>query len=366
MKELCSNPEDPDLLYRLGYHLVSMKRPDAAKSFLERCLLQVGNNADVLYELGFCNYLNRDFNRANEILLKAVPDLSPERAAAALFLRIECLLYADRAGEGAELLRLARKEDRANERAGTLEALALMYERYNRLERSSTPLDLRCWHFIRHGGALLAQSSAGSSRGLFENQAMNALATGALLRLLQAVMERLKIRVDAILHIGGGSNILALATGSLLKRPVREWSCRARSNEMLVIPDMQALDSAGILPIDRDECPFLFCFQLFPLLDYPVLPEIIGLMSKKFRFPWEERVELINDKKTGTRARRLEKDSCDPEITACKIADAARMLPEDKKAPQVAAFYECNNDLLVWSRKQAIARRRFFNPLPIP
>ncbi|MBU0754853.1 MAG: tetratricopeptide repeat protein, partial [Planctomycetes bacterium] len=157
IKALSKDPGNPDLLYQTGYHLVSMGKPDVAKSFLEACLREVGPNPELHYELGYCHYRNGDYSRATHLLKKAIKDLDPERTVDAELLLIENLLYAGQVQEGQDLLDRGGEEYRAWEREDSIEALQLMYARHKGID-DPPPWDLRTWHFIRHGGVLLSQS----------------------------------------------------------------------------------------------------------------------------------------------------------------------------------------------------------------
>lgn len=358
---LARDPENPDLLYRTGYHLINMGRPEVARSFLETCLRLMGDNADVLYELGFCNYYDRKYGRAADILKKASPDLDPERSLAADLLTIECLLYADRTEEGRRMLQHHADDFRRADRGDTVDALELMYLRNDRIQLDK-PWDLRTWHFIKHGGMILAQSNLKESRGYFESLSMNALAVGAVLRLLKAVLEGLKIPLEAILYVEGESFPLAMALGSLLSRPIRSFENRSGGDELLVVADMDSLSSFSAHPVNRDDCAYLFCFQVFPLREYMLLPDIVGVMALNFRFPWQERVELIDDGRGNPKARSIPADTRDPQILGAELADAARLLPQDAKAPKIVSFYKAHRELLVGCNRERFNLRRTFNP----
>jgi tetratricopeptide (TPR) repeat protein len=362
MKALAQDTDNPDLLYRNGFHLVTVGRPDVGKAFLEACLKKVGHHPDVMYELAYCHYRDRKFSRAADLLKRASKDLSLERAVHAELLMIECLLYADRVEEGRELLNKAGDEYRAWGRDDTVDALELMFARNGKVG-SPRPWDLRTWHFVQHGGILLAQSEKGKAGGHFESLAMNALAVGGVLRLLKGVLDGLKISPAALLYLNRGSYILALATGMLLDRPVRSWENRSSSDEFLVIPDLLCLEEERIQPVNREDCANIFCFQVFPLRPYAVTPEIVGLIATRFRFPWQERVEMFNDKKEGTQARNIPEDSRDPEQIAGEIAEAARVLPEDSKLTKILGFYKGHRNMLLSTLPDRYLNRRRFDPL---
>lgn len=361
MQALAKDPNDARRLYEAGYHWINMGRPEVGRSFLEACLKRVGSNPMVTYELAYCNYLDRKFERAVHLLEKAVPDLGHEHVVNAELLRIECLLYAGRGEEGEALLEKTDDEFRAWDRGESADALRLLYARHKK-SRAPLPWDLRAWHFVQHGGVLLAQSDR-SSGGRFDSLAMNALAVGGILRLLQAVVEGLRLPVDAFLHMGGESLALALALGSLLNHPVRHWEERAGSREMLVTPDLAFLERKSMAPVDRSDCAYLFCFRVFPLKNHVFVPEIIGVMANRFRFPWQERVEMIKKSDDETELRDIPIDDRDLESIATELADAARLLPDDKKAPELVKFYRRHSDLLLLNHPDRFPRRRHFSTL---
>ena len=361
MEKLAEDDGNPDLHYELGYHFINMGQPDVAKTFLESCLQIVGDNPDVLYELGYCNFMDQKYGRAAAILKRASENLDPERALAADLLQVECLLYDDRYDEGRDLLGRIEPGLSASGRQDSVDALAIMYHRF-KITEAPRPYDLRTWHFIKQGGVLLAQSDRGKSGGHFDAMAMNALAVGGLLRLLKGLVKGIRMKVDAVLHVDGDSLPLALAVGSLLERPVRAFAEKTGNDEMLVIPDLDCLDQARVHPVSRDEVAHIFCFQAFPLREYLIVPEILGLMALRFRFPWQERVEIIHG---GERpeGRSVPADDRSPEEIGMEIADAARMLPEDSRAGKMIDFYRRHRAHLVSSSVDRYPERRFFNPL---
>lgn len=361
LESLAEDPEEPNRLYLAGFHLITMGRPDVAKSFLEACLRKVGSHPDVLYELGFCHFRDGNYTRAVNLLKKAVPNLTPERAVGAELLLIENLLYAGSIEEGLNLLERAGEEYRSWGRGDSVQALELMYARYRKID-SPQPWDLRTWHYVRHGSLLLSQSKRGKPSGIFDALSMNYLAVAGMLRILKSIVEGLEIRLNHLLHLDRSSRILALALGRLLDKPVLAWKDRSDADAMLVIPDMTALETAAELPIDREVCTTIFCFQVFPLQQYALLPEIVGLLANRFRFPWEERVEIINREKGSPQARNVPADPRDPEAIATEIVEAAQLLPEYDQAPELISFYQAHRDLLLYGNPDRFPQRRHFDP----
>jgi hypothetical protein len=191
---------------------------------------------------------------------------------------------------------------------------------------------------------------------------MNALAVGGILRLLQALIKGLKLPLEAVLHLGGDSYPLALAIGNLITCPVRHWDNRSGQGEMLVLPRMENLEEAGIRPVNRSECALLFCFQVSPLRDYALLPELIGVISHPFPFPWQERVEVIPDAKDDPMARGIPSYDSSFEAIARELVKAALLLPEDAKAPKLIAFYRAHRDTLICCHPERFPERRYFHP----
>lgn len=358
---LARDPTDPEKLYAVGHHFVSMNRPDAARPFLEACLQRSGRMAEVLYELAFCNFLDRKFERAADILEKTAGRLSPRREIDALLLRVESLLYAGRTAEGARILKEEGARIEASGRKDAKEALEFMYARHLRME-APPPWDLRTWHYVKHGGVLLARSGR-EGQGVFTRLSMNVLAVGALLRLLAALLEALEIRLEAVLHLDRiPSFILAMALGNLLERPVRSWRERSRGEELLALPHLGMTDDMTPRPVRRVECPYLFAFHAYPFREYAVLPEFLGLIAVRFRFPWEERVEIVEKKDGRTEARAVKADDRKPEEIGREIADAARLLPEDKNLQALRAFYTARREGLVCCNPDRYPERRMFHP----
>ena len=181
--------------------------------------------------------------------------------------------------------------------------------------------------------------------------------------LLAAALEGLGIRLDAVLHLDRiPSFILALALGNLIERPVRSWRARAGGEELLVLPRLSMVDDMDPRPVKRAECSLLFAFHAFPFREYAVLPECLGLLATRFRFPWEERVELVEKKEGGTEVRSVKADDRKPEEIGREIAEAARLLPEDKNVGDLVAFYRARREGLVCCDPRRFPERRIFHP----
>lgn len=351
--------ENPERLYDVGYFLVGMGRPDVGRSFLSACLERDPANDDVRYELGFAHYLNRSYTEAVDALRDAAAGLSPERAAAAECLTVECLLYGGRREEAEALLDRLNADPGDDATAESLDALGLMARRLHRLE-DSEPDDLRTWHFVQHGGVLLAESRAEDGSGRFRSLSLNPAAVGAVIRLLEYFLKGINITPDAVLHAGGESYTLALAAASILERPVRSLDERTGSNELLVIPDLDAIEGRERELSERDEVAYLFCFRIDPGKPCRILPEIAGIMAQQFRFPWQERVEVAARPGKKPKAFTIPADTRDAETVAREIADLARALPEDSKMVKVLNFYRRHRDLLVVSNSAVFPVRRAF------
>ena len=361
-KKLHEAPENPQNLYAAGYFLVSMGRADIGRSFLKACLDRAPGNAAVRYELGYALFLLHEYDEAAGHLAAAAEDLSPERRAAARLLIVECRLYGGRLDEAVETLSSLEEGEEAEGREDTVEALRLMAARLLRFGRDR-PGSLREWHFVQHGGVILALSRDPERRGRFGPLAMNPAAVGAVLRLLRTFLDGMGIGISAVVHPGGESRPLAVAAGLVLDRPTRPLSEKGDGRELLVVPDQRALEGIERVARDRESIPYLFCFRMNPSARCPVLPDIIGLMASTFRFPWQERIEVIGKEgERGPAARAVPADDRDTEAIAAKIATLGRSLPEDPAMTQALKFYRKHRDLLVAANREAFPIRRAFEP----
>lgn len=351
--------ENPEDLYALGYHLIGMGRPDVSISFLEKCLEQSPNNNDVRYELGYSLFLTRSYAAAIEQLSAAAENLNPERAEAAELLRIECLLFLGRLESAEKRIELLRDEFTSRDRGDSIEALDLMASRLRSLDGIESA-GVRKWHFVQHGGVLLAESRAEGSEGRFQSLVMNAAAVGAMLRLLKAFVHGMGIVPEAILSLGGDGHPLALAAGSLLERPVRPFENRRGARELLVIEDTDTLPPLDRELRDRESVEWLFCFRMNPALDSAILPDMAGLMAHSFRFYWQERVEVVMKENDEPYGRSVPADPRPPEDLAREIAEQGAALPEDAKMAAVIDFFRKRRSLVVVANRESFPFRRTF------
>jgi len=352
--------EDPKHLYALGYHLIGMGRPDVSVSLLSKCLELSPDNDDVRYELGYSLFLTRSYRLAIEQLSAATENLIPERAAAAELLRVECLLLLGRLDKADERIDLLRDELASHDRSDSLEALELMASRLRGFDDGVAPAGVREWHYVQHGGVLLAESRAEQSAGRFQSLVMNAAAVGAILRLLKTFLKGMRIDPEAILTLGGDGYPLALAAGSILERPVRPFENRRGLRELLVVDDTETLPPLDHELRDRESVEWLFSFRMNPSLDSAILPDMVGLMAHSFRFYWQERVEIaMNDKKEPI-GRSVAADRRPPDEIAREIAEQGAALPEDAKMAAVVEFFRKRRSLVVASNRESFPLRRAF------
>ncbi len=352
--------ENPKHLYALGYHLIGMGRPDVSVSLLEKCLELSPNSDDVRYELGYSLFLTRSYTAAIDQLTRATENLNPERAAAAELLQIECLLLLGRLDNAEERIGLLRDELTSRDREDSLEALELMASRLRSLDGDNQPAGARMWHFIQHGGVLLAESRAEGSHGRFQSLVMNAAAVGAMLRLLKTFVHGMGIIPEAILTLGGDGYPLALAAGRILDRPVRPFEDRRGTGELLVVDDTDTLPALDRELRDRESLEWLFCFRMNPALDSAILPDMAGLMAHSFRFYWQERVEVAMKDNNEPYGRSVPADPRPPEDIAREIAEQGAALPEDAKMAAVVDFFRKRRSLVVAANRESFPLRRAF------
>jgi len=356
---LHANPGNPQHLYDVGYYLLEMSRADIALSFLEACLDRSPGNDDVRYELGYALFRTRAYKEAAGHLAAAAENLSPERGASAGLLQIGCLLYDGRIDEAEGLIRRLEDELRSLGRGDSLEALELIVRRLRRIE-AAKPDSVRLWHFVQHGGVILAESRGVGNAGRFPSLVMNSAAVAAILRLLKTFLKGVGIKPEALLHPDGDSAVLALAAGRILDLPVRPLAQRTGSRELLILADTDALQGIEEDAASCESVESIFCFRLDPLRACPVLPDIAGLMAGVFRFPWQERVEVYKREDGEPAARSVPADERDREALALEIAGLGARLPEDRKMAQIVEFYRMNRDLLVATNREAFPFRRAF------
>jgi len=360
-----SDPESPERLYDLGYHLAGEGRADVARSFLRACLERSPDNHDVRYELAYTLFLTRAYEEAIEHLEAAIDHLPPERGTAAELLCIECLIYAGKLEQAESLMERYDHELRLHDRGDVLDALELMACRLHSLG-DEPPQSLRPWLFVQHGAALLAESRQEVSRGRFSSLVMNPAAVGAVLRLLRTFTTELDLGIEAILSLEGDSLPLALAAGAILQKPVRPMAQRCGEKELLVIHELSALQNLEKEVFARDSVEFLFCFRLDANRGAPILPDVAGIVAQSFRLPWQDRVEVASSPGNKPRGRRIPPDERSASDIAREIVELGLRLPEDPNMAGVMRFFRRHRDLLVVADAERFPWRRAwttFSPL---
>ena len=158
------------------------------------------------------------------------------------------------------------------------------------------------------------------------------------------------------------SEIVARILSHLLHLPyeILNESTVQEPNTLLVFSDNRLIESPSLEKIQQNQT--LFAFNLHWLNHAMWTPDVAGLASQKYYFPWESELRL-NPK--SQKMQSLPPDIRAPEVIAQEIA----LLPEDlqdTKFEEILQFYSYYKDYLKGGKKGGKRRLSFRMDSPIP
>lgn len=280
--------------FELGYHFIDVGNPDLARPFLEKAFALNPEDAATAFELS----LTMSFQIPQAIeLLEQVEHLSDFWVVYRLFF----LRLLNGMPEGlAEFIEDAREQVAEEPPEDEMET-AVIWEKLLELEECLIRYDLlenperhiRDWQFIQYGGAVLdyfddAETTAlevagGRYVGAFGSNDDIRRVLEKLRRFL-TTLERLPDRVYGMED--RDSEIIGRTIASLLGKEFRTFSeGEETSNALVVAADNSAFNGFTDLFTVRPG-QTVFAFNLNWLQHGMIAPDVTGLMSQFYTFPW--------------------------------------------------------------------------------
>ncbi len=225
------------------------------------------------------------------------------------------------------------------------------------------------WHFIQYGGSILdyfddrwvedGMEVAGgrwvTAWGSSEQMAMILL---KLRRWLEE-LNRMPSRVAGL--PGRDSEIIARAAALFLDRPYLPISDEllASPDVLIVAAENHELPRGPVLHVQNNQT--LFAFSLNWLQSAGPAPDVAGLMSQAYFFPWKKRIRFDPDTRE---AEEIPEDTRDPEVIARELFEAK---PEhDPRFDEIMDFYRERADYLKGEIRGGAMRLPFLPDSPVP
>ena len=328
-RQVVSDPESPQWLYRLGYACVERGIAPVAVPFLASALQHAPGTLVIVSELAAA--YERDDRHAEAVAVleanEAVLRDWPER----YLLAFNAIMAGDieKARSWADRLSTADADWAPAQRrlAGMLDRAGLVGSLDDRT--------LRPWHFVLNASVLATLSPFGLDDGMNGRYAY----LGDSAELCASTLARLKATEPSASSVSllpdRGSHILGLAAARILGLPTRTWA-PGLSDSIVVAYDLNEIDPAILEHLrERPTGSVLFehacCWTSPP----PVAADFVGLLGQHFVPPWGARLMAP----PGESVRKSDPDDRPAELIAEEIASAtpsADLAPGDSVEDLVA------------------------------
>jgi hypothetical protein len=363
-----AQPDDPSVLYQLGYACIERGVAPVAVPILATALALVPGALPIIDELVVAYEQSHRYQDAVAVLEanEAVLRDWPER----YLLAFNALMSGDVEKARATSARLSTPDSNW---APARDRLAAMLDRADRIGQVEAP-PLRTWHYILNASVLATTSPYGFDEGMngryafLQDSTANCAATLARLRAVRPAVSSVCLLPDR------SSRILGLAAARLLELPAQPWPSTVEGSvpdgavpdgAVIVAYDLSAVDR-DILAALRNRAPgsvlveHATCWTDPP----PVAADFVGLLRQHVIPPWGPQLVAEPDGPV----RQAEPDLRPAEELAEEIvASAAGLAPDPEARPDdtiehLVAFV----DALAGSWPATGPRDRMWSPGPVP
>jgi hypothetical protein len=232
------DPDDPQALFDLGYHLIEQSLPAAAATVLARANRLAPGDATLLSEF-VAALEGAGLNREAVRILRGSGDVLRDSPACQYLLGFNAMMTADLQTPRKVLRQIAAVPD--EDVQAMARTLRDMLARADAI-RGVTPLDerdLRGWHFVVTGGMLLHLSPYGFDEGMNGRYAYTSDSAERCLegiRRLEAVLATWSVRPPRVYYAPGrDSATLGTAAATVLGLPAEPWPVEGAEEPGLIV-----------------------------------------------------------------------------------------------------------------------------------
>ena len=289
-KKVLENFNDYKAFYEIGYYYIDTGCYRLAVPFLKRALELSGGNYEIAIELSVAYTSQCEPEKGLE-LLKNV-DLG--RDFWAWYQYYWCALLSDQSEWIEKFINEARACFRGELLEGDGDIAALYYVldkleqclvRYNTIDKSN-PI-IRDWHYIQYGAAILDCYKSNGGRylkkiGTFK-EVMN------IVYKLKTYLDSLEFYPEKVYYLADkDSEVLGRIIAKVLKVDCEEYYNKTiREKYLIVAADNRDYNVCPELALIRKN-EMIFAFNHHWLENSLITPDISGLMSQSYNFPWRE------------------------------------------------------------------------------
>ena len=328
VKKLRENPNDADALYDLAYELYEESAHSIAATFLSRANKIKPQDEKIVSEL----IVNLEFMMLNQDacdILSEMKELLETSEFCRYLLGFNRIMTGNIDETKKIITTIQDSQDKdiqfmANSLKGMIERASILKN-----SRSLDNTDLRGWHMVLNGSILLHLSPYGIDEGMYGRYAYisdsYSLCHHGIER-LSSVLEAAKIKIPCILSLPDrSSQILAMATSEILKKPFKIWDeVDINTKGLIVAYDLNEISSDELIIEIADHRPgqILWAHASCWTFPFPYAPDITTYLYQQNNSPWGGG-QMVYDK-NSERIEILEKDKSEQETISQQIIKAER------------------------------------------
>lgn len=297
MRDAAENPDDPAVLYELGYQLIEQGLHGIAATVLTRALSFAPGEEGLVNEL--CSALEGSgFSAEACKVLRASPELVEKSFVCRYLLAFNAIMSGDLVTPERLLRGLETLADRSS--AGhtfmrsTLAGMILRARAIRDVARLDE-IDLRGWHFVLTGGLLAHVSPHGFEEGMrgryaYVQDSPYFCVEG--LRRLQAILQAYRLAPSRLLYLPDrGSEILGRAAAKLLDLPAAPWPAGGDEGPALIVAyDLAHADEDALASVhERRAGQILFVHAACWTQPPPFAPDVVTFLYQVNGPFWGER-----------------------------------------------------------------------------
>lgn len=285
--------DDARPFYELGFEFMAADLPHMARPILERAARMDPDNVDIQVE---CAVAQAENGRHDEALatLERLPDAIRRGQSRIAFLQAWCrLLTGDLRSAESAIERFDTDPEAPRLEPGLAARLRLAVAR---LRAWGVPgeHDLRAWHFIQYGGAILSTGEAPGMGGRFGVLSENHEDLAARLADLEGLLRDLEFPLSRVVTPDqADSEVLGrvIAKRFRVPRTVFEPGAAVQPGTLLCVSGVDDLaDATGLTA--RDPNLLVYAHRLSWTQSAPFTPDITGLVAEAHFLPWHRTFRL--------------------------------------------------------------------------
>jgi tetratricopeptide (TPR) repeat protein len=338
------NPGDPEAFYKAAHTLMGDRLFGPAINPLSRVIELVPMAANAVFELGYC--LMKEFHLEEALdSFKHSHEMAPSPNTA-FYVGYVSMMLNDLETTKSLIPYIEEEYTKANQEPVTLNILKAMVERYEAFP--PRPRNVRDWHFVQYGTALLRTSDEDleketelNGRYVFINYGF--LNVAIVLETFRRMVEEVPgfPKFDYIIPASMTAAPIAfalsemlgvqLASPQALETPMKGLMVTTWTNEVDLVAQR----------IAHNPNVTLFSFALGFTQQAALCPEVLGYLDQAHRMPWQETVQVTEDGERRHRPAMTEP----PEVIGQAILDRVKAVNKEE-VDRVIEYYKERAHLL--------------------